>query len=159
MRTRSFDRKFIWPKALSENDHLTESLFQKMVIWPKDFFEKWLFDRKVVWPIVFFFEKLSFSNNFHLTDCSYFIRIVHVFNFFVAARHSERKKLFLYCHHYYFNRVENVIKITDCNELRNLAEICIFIWGKVPGGDEDIWAIKLSSGRIQIQKWQKLFRF
>jgi hypothetical protein len=39
-----------------------------------------------------------------------------------------------------------MIKVTDCNELENLAEFFIF------GGDEDIWAIKLYSGRMQIQK-------
>jgi hypothetical protein len=33
--------------------------------------------------------------------------------------------------------------------LENLAEFYIFIWGTVPGGDEDIWAIKLYSGRMQ----------
>jgi hypothetical protein len=88
MRTGSFDRKFIWPKV-----HSTGSVF----------FEKWSFDR------MFLFEKLSFSKNCHLTDCSYSIRIVHVLNFFVAARRRERKKLFLYCHYYYSNRVENMI--------------------------------------------------
>jgi hypothetical protein len=31
-----------------------------------------------------------------------------------------------------------MIKVTDCNELENLAEFCIFIWGRVPGGEEDI---------------------
>jgi hypothetical protein len=123
-RTRSFNRKFIWPKV-----HLTES-----------FFWKWSFDRKVIGPKVhltesfsremviwlkghltecFFCEKLSFSKNFYLTDCSYSIRIVHVPNFFVTARHRERKKLFLYCHYYYSNRVENIIKVTDCYELEN----------------------------------------
>jgi hypothetical protein len=44
------------------------------------------------------------------------------------------------------NRVENMIKVTDCNELENLAKFNIFIWGTAPGGDEDIWAIKLFSG-------------
>jgi hypothetical protein len=43
-------------------------------------------------------------------------------------------------------------KVTDCNELENLAEFYIFIWAKAPGGDEDIWAIKLYSGQMQIQK-------
>jgi hypothetical protein len=37
-----------------------------------------------------------------------------------------------------FNRVENMIKATYCNELENLAEFYIFIWGSAPGGDEDI---------------------
>jgi hypothetical protein len=45
-----------------------------------------------------------------------------------------------------------MIKVSDCNELENLAEFYIFIWGTALGGDEDIWAIKLYSGRIQIQK-------
>jgi hypothetical protein len=54
----------------------------------------------------------------------------------------------IYCHDYYSNRLENMIKVTDCNELKNLAEFYIFIWG-----DEDIWAIKLYSGRIQIQSF------
>jgi hypothetical protein len=49
-----------------------------------------------------------------------------------------------------------MIKETDCNELENLAEFYIFIWGTAPGGDEDIWAIKLSSGRMQIQ-YEKSF--
>jgi hypothetical protein len=52
-----------------------------------------------------------------------------------------------------------MIKVTDCDELENLAEFYFFIWGTVLGGDEDIWAIKLYSGRMQIQKWEKLFRF
>jgi hypothetical protein len=29
--TRSFERKFIWPKAFSENDHLTESSFDRKI--------------------------------------------------------------------------------------------------------------------------------
>jgi hypothetical protein len=45
-----------------------------------------------------------------------------------------------------------MIKVTDCNGLENLAEFYIFISGTVPDGDEDIWAIKLFSGRMQIQK-------
>jgi hypothetical protein len=45
-----------------------------------------------------------------------------------------------------------MIKVTDCNELENLAEFYILTWGTAPGGDEDIWAIKLYSGRMQIQK-------
>jgi hypothetical protein len=45
-----------------------------------------------------------------------------------------------------------MVKITDCNELENLAEFYINICGTKPGGDEDIWAIKLYSGRMQIQK-------
>jgi hypothetical protein len=64
----------------------------------------------------------------------------------------ERKKQFFYCYFYYSNRLKNKIKVTDCNELENLAEIYIFMWGTAPGGDEDIWTIKLYSGRIQIQK-------
>jgi hypothetical protein len=45
-----------------------------------------------------------------------------------------------------------MIKVTDCNELENLAELYIFIWGMAPGGDEDIWEIKLYSSQMQIQK-------
>jgi hypothetical protein len=45
-----------------------------------------------------------------------------------------------------------MIKVTDCNELENLAEFYIFIWDTAPGGDEDIRAIKLYSGQMQIQK-------
>jgi hypothetical protein len=48
-----------------------------------------------------------------------------------------------------------MIKVTDFYhfyELEILAEFYIFIWGTAPGGDEDNWAIKLYSGRIQIQK-------
>jgi hypothetical protein len=87
------------------------------------------------------------------TILTYSIRIVHVPNFFVDARRRGRKKLFLYSHYYYyFNRLENMIKVTDCNELKNLAEFYIFIWGTAPGGEENIWAIKLYSGRMQIQK-------
>jgi hypothetical protein len=55
-------------------------------------------------------------------------------------------------HFYYSNRVENMIEVTGCNELENFAEFYIFIWSTAPGGDEDIWAIKLYSGRMQIQK-------
>jgi hypothetical protein len=36
--------------------------------------------------------------------------------------------------------------------LENFAEFYIFIWGTVPGGDEDIRAIKLYFDRMQIQK-------
>jgi hypothetical protein len=70
-----------------------------------------------------------------------------VSNFFVAARRRERKKMCLYCLCYYSNRVdaENMIKVTDCNGLENLVEFYIFIWGTTPGGDDDIWAIKLYS--------------
>jgi hypothetical protein len=53
---------------------------------------------------------------------------------------------------FYFNPIENMVKVTDCNELENLAEFSICISGTAPGGDEDIWAIKLYSGRMQIQK-------
>jgi hypothetical protein len=42
-------------------------------------------------------------------------------------------------------------KSTDCNELENLAKFYIFIRGTAPGGDEDIWAIKLYSGQMQIR--------
>jgi hypothetical protein len=73
-------------------------------------------------------------------------------SFFVAARRRERKKMFLYCHYYYSNLVENMIKVTDCNELENLAEFYIFIWSTAPGGAEDIWPIKLYSVWMQIQK-------
>jgi hypothetical protein len=41
-------------------------------------------------------------------------------------------------HYYYSNRVENMIKVTDCTELENLAEFYIFIWSTKPGGDEEI---------------------
>jgi hypothetical protein len=64
----------------------------------------------------------------------------------------KEKKLSLYCHYFYSNCVEIMIKETDCNELENLAKFYIFICGTAPGGDEDIWAIKLYSGRMQIQK-------
>jgi hypothetical protein len=143
----SFYRKVIWPIFFSENGHLTESSFDKNVTWPKKNcaqgrLAESLFDRKL------FFEKWSHE-----------IRILHVPNFFVTARRHERKKMFLYCHCYYSNRVENMIKVTDCNELENLAELYIFIRGTAPGGDEDIWAIKPYSGRMQNQKWEKLFWF
>jgi hypothetical protein len=52
-----------------------------------------------------------------------------------------------------------MIKVTDCNELEYLAEFYIFFWGRAPGSNEYIWAIKLYSGRMQIQKWEKLFQF
>jgi hypothetical protein len=45
-----------------------------------------------------------------------------------------------------------MIKVTDYNELENLAEFFILIWGTTPGGDEDIWTIKLYFSRMQIQK-------
>jgi hypothetical protein len=45
-----------------------------------------------------------------------------------------------------------MIKVTDCNELENSGEFFILIWGTAPGGDEDIWVIKLYSSRMQIQK-------
>jgi hypothetical protein len=32
------------------------------------------------------------------------------------------------------------------NELENLAEFYIFIWGTAPGGDEDIWAKSILVG-------------
>jgi hypothetical protein len=56
---------------------------------------------------------------------------------------------------------KDMIKVTDCNVLENLPEFYIFIWSTAPDGDEDIWAIKLYSGRMQIQSCftfcQKLF--
>jgi hypothetical protein len=45
-----------------------------------------------------------------------------------------------------------MIKLNACNDLENKAEFYIIIWGTALGGDEDIWAIKLFSGRMQIQK-------
>jgi hypothetical protein len=45
-----------------------------------------------------------------------------------------------------------MIIATDCNELENLAEFYTFIWGTAPGGDVDISATKLYSGRMQIKK-------
>jgi hypothetical protein len=44
-----------------------------------------------------------------------------------------------------------MIKVTDFNELENLAEFQIFIWGTASSGDLDIWATKLYSVRMQIQ--------
>jgi hypothetical protein len=41
----------------------------------------------------------------------------------------------------------------------NLVEFYIFNRRTAPGGDEDIWAIKLYSGRMQIHKLEMLFRF
>jgi hypothetical protein len=89
-----FDRKFILPKGhltdlFSENDHLTESTFDKKchlteknceqgpkIHLTESFFWKWSFDQKVIWPKghltersfdrMFFFEKLSFSKHFHM---------------------------------------------------------------------------------------------
>jgi hypothetical protein len=140
LRARSFDRNFIWPKTFSGNYHLTEKSFDRKVIWPKVYLTESLFRKMLIWPkghlTDFFFLNLSFSKNCRLTDCSYTIRIVHVPNFFVAARRSWRKKWFLYYHYYYSNRVENMIKVTFCNELKNLAELFIFIWGTAPGSDE-----------------------
>jgi hypothetical protein len=64
LRTRSFDRKFIWPKVyltesfLSQNDHLTESFFRKMLIWPKGHLTECFllkncrFRKVVIWPTV-----------------------------------------------------------------------------------------------------------
>jgi hypothetical protein len=64
---------------------------------------------------------------------------------------KEKKYSYIVITNYYSNRVENMIKVTDCNELEKFAGL-IFIWGTEPGGHEDIWAIKLYSGRMQIQK-------
>jgi hypothetical protein len=50
-----------------------------------------------------------------------------------------------------------MIKVTDCNELENLAEFYIFIWGTAPGGDEDIWAIKLLFWSTADSKMRKAF--
>jgi hypothetical protein len=36
--------------------------------------------------------------------------------------------------------------------LENSAEFYIFMWGMAPGGEEDIWTIKLFSDWMQIQK-------
>jgi hypothetical protein len=74
-------------------------------------------------------------------------------NFFVGARRRavRANNFFHYCH-YYSNRVENMIKVIDCNELENLTEFYILIWVTAPGGDEEIWANKLYSDRMQIQK-------
>jgi hypothetical protein len=99
---KKITHKVVWPKAFSDNDHLTERSFDRKIIWPKG-------------HLTYFFFKLSFSKNCQ-QSCSYSIWIVHVPNFFVAARRRERKELFLYCNYYYSNRVENIIKVTDCNE-------------------------------------------
>jgi hypothetical protein len=63
----------------------------------------------------------------------------------------KEKNCSSYCYYYYSNRVENMIKVTD-KKFEKLAEFYIFIRATAPGGDEDIWAVKLYSGRIQIQK-------
>jgi hypothetical protein len=73
-------------------------------------------------------------------------------NFFVAARRRERKKNVPILSLSFFQLVENMINVTDCNELENLTEFNIFIRGTAPGSDEDISAIKFYSGRMQIQK-------
>jgi hypothetical protein len=64
---------------------------------------------------------------------------------------KENNCSYIFITYYYSNRVENMIKVTDRNELENLAEFYIFIWGTAPGGDEDTWAITLYSDRMQIQ--------
>jgi hypothetical protein len=104
-----FDRKFILPKG-----HMTD-FFQKMVIWANLLSTKNVmcpkkncaqgrltensFDQKFICPKAFYeYDHLTesssdqnfFSKKYHLTDCSYSIRIVHQPNFFVAARHHER---------------------------------------------------------------------
>jgi hypothetical protein len=48
-----------------------------------------------------------------------------------------------------FHACREYEKVTDCNEFENSAEFYIFIWGTVPGGDEDNWAIKFG---MQIQR-------
>jgi hypothetical protein len=78
---------------------------------------------------MFSFEKLSFSKNHHLTDCAYSIRILRVPNFFVAARRRKRKKIVPILSLLLFQSCRELIKVTDCNELENLAEFYIFIWG------------------------------
>jgi hypothetical protein len=65
-------------------------------------------------------------------------------NFFVTTRRRERIFILFFCHYFYNKLVENMIKGTDCYELE-------IIRGMTPSGDEDIWAIKLYSGRMQIQ--------
>jgi hypothetical protein len=52
-----------------------------------------------------------------------------------------------------------MIKVTD---LMNWKILLISIFSsaalQLAGGEEDIWAIKLYSGRMQIQKYEKLFQ-
>jgi hypothetical protein len=50
-----------------------------------------------------------------------------------------------------------MVKVTDYNELENLAEFYIFIWGTAPGGDEDINQTLFWSDADS--KMRKLFRF
>jgi hypothetical protein len=85
---------------ISKNCHLTERSFDRMF---------------------FFLKNCRFRKKNLLTDCSYSIRIVHVPNFFITNRRRKRKNFFLYCHYYYSSRVENMIKVTDCDELRHSA--------------------------------------
>jgi hypothetical protein len=46
-----------------------------------------------------------------------------------SAPGAVKDYFFLFCHYYYSKLVENIIKLIDCNELENLAEFYIFIWG------------------------------
>jgi hypothetical protein len=94
----SFDRKktahkVVWPKFYLTVSACDRKLFLKMIIWPKVHLTKSFFQKMVIWfDRLFFFDKLLFSKNCHLTDCSYSIRIVHVPNFFVTAKRQWKKK-------------------------------------------------------------------
>jgi hypothetical protein len=73
-------------------------------------------------------------------------------NFFVAARRRERKKKVPLLSLLLFQSCKEYDLSNRFYELENLAEFYIFILDTAPGGDEYIWAIKLYSGRLQIQK-------
>jgi hypothetical protein len=150
--TKKIDRKAIWPKHhLTElrltECHLTESSFDRKVIWPI-FFQKmaiWQnllstknviwpkkmrtrsFDRKFIWPKIHltesFFWKWSFDRKFIWPKA--FSKNGHLIDFFFWKIVVFEKLLFdrMFIFHY---------------------SIC---------------AIKLYYGRMQIKKWEKLFWF
>jgi hypothetical protein len=50
MRTRSFDREFIWPKVHLSESSFDRKLFLKMIIWPKVHLTESFFRKMVIWP-------------------------------------------------------------------------------------------------------------
>jgi hypothetical protein len=139
---RPFDRKFILPNCRLSERCLTESLFYRKVIWPIFISENGhltesTFDKKChltekklgISSFISFIWPKAFSENNHLTE-----------------RSSDRK----------------FVWPKAIFEKWSFDQIFYFKWSFSKNWhltDEDIWTIKLYSGRMQFQKWEKLFRF
>jgi hypothetical protein len=143
-----FDRKFIRPNRRLTERRLTESSFYrkvmwpifllKMVIWPNLLSTKnviWpkKIAHKVVWPKIHLTEssfdqklflKMIMTECFFLKNCRFRKIIiwptVHIplEKYMCPTSSSPPGTVFLYCHYYYSNRIENIIKVTDLMNLK-----------------------------------------